>query len=180
MSHFQVSKELCREWEKEITAKCANLEWWIWSRDAYLEKRAELAFHKEPGAAQKRLSEAEWGWNGQKNLGTRRCWYCPVWNRSRTWISEIGALSGDSMGRSGLSWKDKLLWRNRYEKQNLRKSQQQIAKTFWNYEEVAVQKLMEFDNWKLMNSPWGIFFNCTLPFDLDLQTCRMRWIFWMM
>ena len=65
-------------------------------------------------------TEIIWGWgrNGHKKLGTKKCWYCPVWNQSRTRISEIGALSGESMGRWGSQRKVFFFWRTGNEKEN--------------------------------------------------------------
>ena len=72
------------------SAKCAN--------SVRKEKSPRLPWTGSwIGCSEKRI----WGWerNQHKKLWTKKCWYCPLWNQSRTRISKIGAVPSELMGR---------------------------------------------------------------------------------
>ena len=81
-----------------------------------------------------------WGWGRSvhKKLGTKRCWYCPLWNQSRSRISKIGALSSESMGRSGSQgWN--YLESSKLETASSRKIAQEIAKKLRKWKRICCE-----------------------------------------
>ena len=78
-------------------------------------------------------------------------------------------------------WEDLAKWRIRNEKL-FRKIVQGIAKKLMDYEEFAVQKLKELDNWSMMNSLRKI--KRILPQWTSLRfrfwNCKTKWIPWAM
>ena len=116
-----------------------------------------------------------WGRNWHKKLG--KCRYCSLWNQSRTWISETGALSGESMGRSG-SKIDEFARRIGNESWTLPgKSRKKLTSN-----ESVAKKQIEPDNWEWMSCQCnrrGILL-LSVSFWLKFRIYKARWIPWPM
>ena len=127
-SMSSVERDFDERKKRSRSGKCAN--------SVRKEKSPCLHWAESRIGCSRRKRSSEkiiWGWirHGHRKLGTKKCWYCPLRNQSRTWISEIGAVPGKSMGRSGSKRKDQLMRRIGIEKWTLpRKSRKRLPRNW--------------------------------------------------
>ena len=109
-----------------------------------------------------------WGRNGKKKLGTEKCWCCSLWNPSRTWISEIGAPSGDSIGRSGSKRKvylESWIWETELVRKIAQTNCQLIEELRWFF--CAETDSSTIENWWTLFAADRESFYCESALDSD-------------